>query len=486
MLLLMFVALYTSRVVINILGIDDFGTYNIIGGIVVLFSFLNNALTTASQRFFSYELGRQKGNLSEVFGSSLVCHIVVALIVIVIAETVGLWFVNTRLNIPPDRFIAAKWVYQFTILTFVLNILRIPYHSIIIAYEKMSIYAYISIIEAFFKLGMVFMLRAIPFDRLILYAALMAVVPLLCNMIYMLYCKKKFDCCKKVIVPKNSQAYKTLFSFFGWSMLGGAANVSAQQGGNILINIFHGVALNAGFGVANQASHAVSTFVNNFQLAFNPHLVKLYAQNKIEELNTLIMRTSLFSFYLIWILSLPLMLNMHFVLELWLKTVPPYAESFCMMMLIYYLIDAIQAPLFMTIYATGNIKNYQIWLSALIVMNIPISWLLLRAGYSPTSVLFTRMMINLLTAIIRTFYIRRLIPFHTKDYLINVCLRSLLVVIISALPLILIQRHVSINNLVMILVSVALTGITIWIIGLSGDERQQLKEFAYAFVSRHK
>lgn len=485
MILLMLVALYTSRVVINVLGVEDFGVYNIIGGIVVLFSFLNNAMTSATQRFFSYELGRNdEMQLKKVFNTSLVCHFFVSIIVAFLGETIGLWFVYTQLNIPPDRIMAAHWVYQLSILTFVLNVMRVPYNAIIISYERMSLYAYITIAEASFKLIAVFLLYYSPTDKLVLYAILMALVPFLCNLVYLFYCKSQFLCCKSFVLVRERAIYRKLSSFFGWSLLGGASNVGAQHGGNILINLFHGVTANAGFGVANQASHAVSTFVNNFQTAFNPQLVKLYAQGNIVELNRLMMRTSLFSFYLMWILSLPLIINMPFILQLWLKTVPPYADLFCILMLMYYLVDAIQAPLFMTIYATGSIRTYQIWLSAIIVLNIPISWLLLILGYSPVAVIAVRLILNIITSLIRTFYIKNLIAFDFRNYVVNVVGRAVLIAILSTIIIVLIKVTFAriIGEYAMVLSSFIIVCLITWFLGLVKSERENLTKLTFSIL----
>lgn len=485
MVLLMLVALYTSRVVINVLGVEDFGIYNIIGGIVVLFSFLNSAMTNATQRFFSYELGRNDNQrLNKVFNVSIICHVVVSLIVLILAETIGLWFVNTQLNIPNDRVTAAQWVYQFSILTFILNVIRVPYNAIIISYERMSLYAYITIAEASFKLLAVFILRYLSFDKLILYAILMALVTLLCNLVYFLYCKIKFECCKSFEVEKDRAIYRQLSSFFGWSLLGGASNVGAQYGGNILINIFHGVTVNAGFGVANQVSHAVSTFVNNFQMAFNPQLVKLYAQKNEKELNALIMRSALFSFYLMWVISLPLMINMPFILRLWLGTVPPYADAFCILMLLYYLVDAIQAPLFMTIYATGRIRNYQIWLSSIIILNIPLSWILLSIGYSPVVVIAVRLILNIISSIIRTFYIKKLLSFDIHTYTKSVIGRALLISALSftLAALVKITLNAFVGEFVLVIASFIIVCLMTWFIGLARAERVSLTRIILSII----
>lgn len=488
MIVLMLVTLYTSRVVIDILGVEDFGIYNIIGGIIVLLSFMKSAMTSATQRFFSFEIGKgDKNQLNKIFSVSVICHVAISAIFIFLAETIGLWFVYTQLNIPADRIAAAHWVYHFSVITFVINIILTPYHSIIIAYEKMSFYAYVSIIEAFLRLAVTFLLPLIFLDRLIMYALLLALVALLCNSAYVVYSMKRFLCCRRLAIIRNKNLYQQLMSYYGWTFLGGAANISAQQGGNILINVYNGVGANAGFGIAGQVSHAVSLFVNNFQMAFNPQLVKLYAQSNIKELNHLIMRTSLFSFYLIWVISLPLMVNLPTVLNLWLNTVPPYAENFCLLMIIYYLIDAIQAPLFMSIYATGKIRNYQIWLSIFIFLNIPVSWIFISMGFSPVSVLVVRVAINIITAIVRTAYMNYLFEFDTKSYIGQVVSRAILISTITSGIALLLKNLLGdgiIDFFILTSLLVLITAAVIWFIGMNMKERNSLRMLVLSFVKR--
>jgi O-antigen/teichoic acid export membrane protein len=291
----MLVGLYTSRVVLNILGVEDFGIYNIVGGVVVLFSFLNNAMSNATLRFLSYEIGKENTEqIKKTFKMSMTAHISIAILAFLLLETVGLWFVNTYLNIPVGRMYAANWVYQFSIFTFIVNIIRIPYNASIIAYENMSFFAYVSILEVLLKLFIVFLLFIIGFDKLISYAFLVLVVTFFVTIIFKLYCTRKFSTCHYNFFWDKDLYFK-LMSFSGWSMLSSVANIGAQQGGNIILNIFNGVIANAAYGVANQASNAIYGFVNNFQLAFKPQIIKLYAAGETGKLHVLMFRTSLFS-----------------------------------------------------------------------------------------------------------------------------------------------------------------------------------------------
>ena len=399
MLLIMAVTLYTSRVVLNVLGVEDFGIYNVVGGIVVMFSFLNGAMATSTQRFLSFSLGKNdQEQVARVFSMSMTTHISIALIVLLLAETFGLWIFYRYLNIPPERMGAAQWVYQLSVLTFCISIIRVPYNAGIIAYERMSFYAYISIVEVCLKLGMVILLQYLGSDKLILYALLMALTTGIVTFIYKLYCCKTFSVCRYHYFW-DKHLYKELISFSGWSLFGSAANVGVQQGINILLNVFFGVVTNAALGIANQVSSAVSQLVGNFQTAFNPALVKSYASGDYSYFVRLIFQTSRFSYFLLFIIALPLYLCMPFVLKVWLDIVPEYTVVFCRWMLVFVLIDAVSAPLWISVQAIGKIRSYQLLMSALIFLNIPLSWLLLRLGKDAEWVMEVRVGINLLTFI---------------------------------------------------------------------------------------
>ena len=321
MFVMMLTALFTSRIVLDVLGAADYGLNNIISGVVVLFSFLNSALLSATQRFLNFHLGRQDYKQTNVvFCMSMNTYILLSIVVVVLGETIGLWFVNTQLNIPSERMYAAQWVYQFTLIQFVINLLRVPYNASIIAYEKMNFYAYISLVEVIAKLLVVYLLYITTFDKLIFYSFLYTIVPLIVTFIYKLYCNRNFDTTKYMRIW-NKVAFKEMFSFSGWSLFGSLANLAAQQGLNILINIFYGVTVNAAAGIANQVSTNVYGFISNFQTAFQPQIVKTYAAKEIERFHKLIFQTSKFSYFLVLVLVLPILFTIDGILDIWLKEV---------------------------------------------------------------------------------------------------------------------------------------------------------------------
>lgn len=476
MFLMMFVTLYTSRIILQILGIQDFGIYNVVAGIVVLFAFINTAMASATQRFLSFALGQKDDiQVCRVFSMSLTTHIVIVLLVLFLAETVGLWIL-WNMNFPSHRLNAVFWTYQIGVLTCLLQMLRVPYNALIIAYEKMSFYAWISIFEVLLKLLIVYLLLGWDGDRLIFYSFLLFLVIFIINILYYLYSSKKFATIRYHFFW-DARLFKKLLSFSGWSLFGSLANVSATQGLNMLINIFCGVAVNAAVGIANQVMGAVGQFLGNFQTAFNPQLVKSYASGKQEEFMNLIYMTSKFSFYLMLVISIPVLINCQFLLRAWLGVVPEYAAEFSQLMILFMLIEAISGPLWVSVQATGNIKNYQLLMGGLIFLNFPISLCLLFIGYSPIFVFIVRVLLNFITMIIRIIYLRKIINLSVKDFF-NQVLKHILYVFVLAFPISVWLSSVFYGNwnnvLLNIIGSLLISLGIIYVLGLTSSERKLL------------
>lgn len=430
-ILIMIVSLYTVRVVLNTLGAEDYGIYNVVAGVVVLFSFVNNAMATATQRFLNFNLGKEDTEKTQqTYSSSLLIHIGIALIFVILAETVGLWFVNSKLNIPLERHSAAMWCYQFSIITTVFNILRVPYNAVIIAYEKMSFFAWVSIVEAVLKLLVVYLLIISPFDKLVAYVILLTLVSIIILFCYKIYCNKKFEIAhyKKV---NDYSLVKEILGFSGWSLFGATANVANQQGTNIVLNMFTNVTVNAAMGIANQVNSAVYSFVSNFQTAFNPQLVKSYAAGEKEVFDRLIVRTSKYSFMLLWFVVLPLTLNLDFILQIWLKNVPEFSVGFVKLILIYSLLDAINGPLWLAVQATGVIKKYQIIVSFLIFTNLPLSIVAFMLGANPCWILYIKIILSCVITVFRLIYLNVTQCFSVKKYIKNVLLPMIGIIVLS-------------------------------------------------------
>lgn len=427
MLFSMVVSLYTARIVINTLGIEDYGIYNVVGGVVTMFGFLSASMTSATQRFLNFELG--KGNflqLRRVFSMSLNIHFVIAIAIFVLAETIGLWFLNTQLTIPAERMLAANWVYQFSIFSFIININTVPYNAAIIAHERMTVYAYLGILEVLLKLVIVFLLQWFGNDKLTFYAFLLFAVTLFTRVLYILYSLKKFPETKYFFFW-DSDLFKTLMSFSGWNLWGNMAAVSFNQGVNILLNIFFGPPVNAARGIAYSIKGAVSGFVQNFQIALNPQIVKSFAGGDLRYMHQLIFQGAKYSFFLLFILTLPVLLETEMILKLWLKIVPDYAVIFTRLVLINILIDSVSGPLMTAAQASGKIKLYQTVVGGLLLLILPVSYLFLKLGFPPQATLYISITVSVIALYIRLLILRNLVEIKVKDFFQKVLVKSFIV-----------------------------------------------------------
>ncbi len=478
MLLMMAVSLYTSRIVLNTLGIEDFGIYNVVGGVVTMFSFLNSAMSSGTQRFLSFELGKKDFvQLGKVFSMSINIHATIAIVILILAETIGLWFLNTQLTIPAERMVAANWVYQFSILALLVTIMSVPYNATIIAHEQMNVYAYVSIIEVTLKLLIVFMLQWFGFDKLKLYAILVFGVSLLIRLIYGIYCSRNFkECAYRYSWDKT--LYYTLMSYAGWNLWGNFASVTFNQGINILLNIFFGPVVNAARGIAYQVNSAVNGFVGNFQMAMNPQIVKSYAAAELKYMHQLIFQGSKYSFFLLYFLSLPLLMETETILLMWLKIVPEYTVLFCRLVLINALIDCISGPLMTAAQASGKIKLYQSVVGGLLLIILPISYLFLKLGFPPQVTLYVSISISIAALYARLLIISPLVNLSMLNFARNVLIQILMVAIVSVIFPLIIKFSIDqklIRFLAVCFVSVLSVAITIFLFGLRNEERLFLK-----------
>lgn len=431
MILIMLVTLYSSRVILDVLGVSDYGIYNIVAGIVVLFTFINNAMSTATQRFLNFELGRNDIiAANNYFRISFIAHISIAFIILLCAETIGLWFLYERIEIPPMRQAAALWVYHLSVLTTCVRVIRIPYNACIIAYEQMSFYAYVSIFEALFKLGIVYILFFSEYDNLIYYAVLLLFAEILIFCIYAFYCIRNFPVSHYSFFWDKSLYYK-LLSFSSWTLLGSMANVAIKQGINIILNLFYGVLINAAVAIANQVSQAIYSFFANVQLAINPQIVKSYASGDNKFLMNLLFTTSKYGFFLLFMLSLPIFFYCDFILSIWLNEVPEYSDIFIKLSLAVLLLDAISAPLCISIQAIGNIRNYQIIISLIILLTLPLGYYCLYMGLPSSFVFIAHIFTNILALCFRLYYLYKKIQFPLLRYFREVVIRIFFVSIFA-------------------------------------------------------
>lgn len=475
-ILILLVSLYTVRVVLAELGAEDYGIYNVIAGAVVLFTFVNNAMASATQRFLSFSLG--KGDLEqtrEVFTAGFAIHLTIALLFVLAAETAGLWFVETKLNIPEARKSAASAVYQFTIAATVFNIIRVPYHALIIAHERMGFFAGVSVVEAALKIAVAFLLAASPVDKLSFYAFLLAAVALVILLCHAAFCMYSFDAAR-LKKPRDKKLAREMISFSGWSLFGATANMANSQGTNIVLNLFTNVTVNAAMGIANQVNAAVYSFVSNFQTAFNPQIVKSWAAGDQSGFFHLIYLTSRVSFFLLWFFALPLYLNAELILSLWLNEVPAYSVEFVRLILICSLIESLNNSLTMSVQAQGEIRIYQLIVSVLIVLNLPATWIAFMLGANPEWLLYIRIFLLLVTGLWRVFYLRKKIGLSARKFFGNVLFRCVTAGGISFAVSWYVWRRLIDNVLVQFFVSCAVSlsvsVICMLCLGFSRSERQ--------------
>lgn len=436
MLLTLLVSLYTSRIILFELGVDDYGIYNVVGGVVSMFSVISGSLSSAISRFITFELGTGNiKNLTKVFSTSITIQFALSLFIIIIAESIGVWFLNNQINLPPNRLYAANWVFQFSLLTFIINLLSIPYNACIIAHEKMSAFAYISIVEASNKLLIAFLISISPIDNLIFYAILNFIIAIIIRSIYTIYCKRNFEECNyKFSFDKNQ--FKSMFGFAGWNLLGSSSFLLKDQGVNILLNIFFGPAINAARSISLQINNAITMFIANFMTALDPQITKSYAEGRKDITHNLILKGTKFSYLLLLCISTPVLLNIDFILSFWLKEVPIYTKEFATLILVLSLIDIIYRPLLTGHLATGNIKSLQIIVGGINLLILPISYIFLKLGFAPTITVYVTIFFSIIGLFIRIHLYNKIEDFPLHQYLTKVILRIVitsLIIFISTL-----------------------------------------------------
>ena len=420
MLFTMGISLFTSRVVLQTIGVEDYGISSVVGGVISMFTFINAAMVSSTQRYLNFELVRGDANqLRSVFSTSLQIHALIALAIIVLSETVGLWFLNEKLVIPEARMTAAMWVYQCSILSCAVSIMSTPYNAVIVAHEKMSAFAYISILDVSLKLLVVYLLVVLPFDKLIILSILTLLVQLFIRYIYTLYCHRHFP--ESYFQFRfNKTLFKEMFGFAGWSFWGNLAAILYTQGLNMMLNIFFGPIVNAARGIAVQVQSAVQQFVGGFQTALNPQITKNYASNNLPQMHSLMFRSARFSFLLLFFLSLPVLMETNFILTLWLKTVPDDAVIFTQIMICISLIYTTANPCVIANQATGKVKIYQMVVGGILLLILPISYVVLKLGAPAYSVFIVHFCIESVAQFSRMYMLRNLIHLPLWQYMKNI------------------------------------------------------------------
>lgn len=479
MAVLMIIGLFTSRVVLRELGVDDFGIYNAVGGVVAMFSVLSTSLSASISRFITFYLGADdRYKPRTVFSTSVSILLIISAIILVLSEILGVWFLNVKMVIPPDRMDAARWVLQFSIVTFIIQLISVPYNASIIAHEQMSAFAWIGIFEAVSKLGIAYALSIATHDKLILYAILYAAVAMAVRIMYGTYCRRHFEECHYTRIL-DKPLFREMFSFAGWSIIGSTSGILRDHGGNLLLNLFFCPAVNAARGLAVQVNGAVMRFITGFITAINPQITKSYASGDNKYMMLLVFRGSRIATLLTMLVSFPVIFNTGYFLRLWLVEVPPYTEIFVQLVLILTLIEAFSHTLSTAVNATGNIKWYQLIIGGIQLLNLPIDYILLRMGNSPVCVYTVAIALAIACLAARIIILNRQIGLNIIQYLTDVILRVTLIGIVSAiLPY---RMHMTMPEtlpyvLAICAVSLICSSACIYIAGLTSGERTYLRE----------
>lgn len=480
MLFSMLVSLYTSRVILNTLGVEDYGIYNVVGGFVAMFSLISSSLSSASSRFLTFELGKgDKEQLKRVFSTSLLIHMALAVIILILLETVGVWFLNNRMTIPAERLNAANWVFQASIVSFILGLISVSYNASIVSHERMGVFASIGIIDVLLRLGIVLFIAYSPlvFDKLIVYSLLLVFIGVCLQCVYFWYCRKHFEECR-LHLNFDKKTWKEMSSFTGWNFIGCTAGILKDHGVNILLNVFLGPVVNAARGISTSVNATICLFAGNFMTALNPQIIKSFASGESVYTTSLVERGSRFSFYIVFILALPIFLETDFVLKLWLGEYPVHSVNFVRLALLLSMCDLLSNTLVTLQQATGRIRNYQLVVGGTLLLNFPISYLCLKSSLPPESVFIVALSVSFLCLFLRLVLLKKMVHLSIKRYLRNVCCNVFFVALCAlAIPVMVHlqmssgwERFVVVGGL-----SVLCVGISVWIVGCSSSER-------YAFM----
>lgn len=475
----MVVSLYTSRIVLNTLGVTDYGIYNVVGGIVAMFAFLNSTMASASQRYLAFDIAQDnERKLAQTFSLTFLSYVIIAVLAFLLCELIAVWFLNSQMNIPEDRMAAANWVLQCSILMFVVNIMAAPYMSLVIARERMNVYAYACIADAVIKLIAVYLLGIIHFDKLKLYSVLMLCTSSCITFFYVVYCKHSFkECVHKLYFDKKRLL--EMFSFAGWNVMGSVANILRSHGINIVLNLFFNPAVNAARGIAFQVNSAIASFSNNFYTAVRPQIIKTYASQHTDEMFNIIFFSSRLAFFLLTVISLPVLLLTDEILLIWLVVPPELASLFIQLTILNSLVEVLNFPLVNGLQACGKIRGYQVFISFAYITVLPISYILYKIGFPEETAMVVNIIVVVLCAIPRLWFCKRYIHLSIRAYLIQVMARVLLVFALSyligwSLASIAIPVGMIASTLSKFLLIAIETCVIIWLLGLTKQERTRI------------
>lgn len=471
----MLIGLYTVRVILHALGTEDYGIYNVVGGFVTMFSFITSTLVSASQRFFAYSIGRgEKELLNRYFNASLLTFLILGLVLFLLIEGIGYWFVNYKMVVPANRLNAANWVFQFAVFAFIVRIMSVPFRSMVVSHEKMIIFAIISVLDSLLILGIAFLLQSVSADKLKVYAVCMFGVAVFSTLLYIILCEKSFREDSRIRIKWEGSLMKEMIAYCGWYMFGTMALMVRSQGINMILNLFFGPVVNAARGIAYQINNAINQFVNSFYNAVRPQITKLTAVNEKEKMLSLVYSSSVISFLLMCLITVPLLVEMPFVLSHWLKEVPEYTVIFSRLVVITAMIDTLGHPLATAVNATGNIRNFQVVTGILLILNLPISYFLLKFWTYPYVAFYVSIVLSIVVQLVRFFFMKRMFGMSIVEYIREVMIKVLVVVLISFLTGYILRMYMGDStwaHLTVILLSAGMVMALSWCYGIKKSQR---------------
>ncbi len=472
MVIVMAIGLYATRFLVNGLGLIDYGIYSVVGGIIVMFSFLSQSMASASQRFFAFEIGKKESNtFRQTFHMTILVYFILAVVILILSETLGLWFLNHKMDIPEERMTAANWVYQFTVISFIISIFSIPYNAVVFAFEDMKVYATISIVEVILKFSAAFSLNYFLQDKLKLYALMLVFISFTVFLVYRIICHKKY-LSHKVKFAINGRILKELLGYSGWNLLGSSSAVINRYGIDLLLNVFFGPLVNAARSIALQLSAAINQIALSFFNAVRPQITKKYAAGSLNEMSSLVILSSKLSFFLVFLVVQPVLFNTEFILLKWIKNIPEFTVIFTRLAALNVLVDVISIPLLASIQATGNIKKYQILIGGTLLLKLPVSYIFLKLGYEPQVTIIVSIFVSFVALILRMFIVFPIVKFSIRNYIQRTLLPVTLVVIFaSVIPLLFYYLHGGLSW-IGIAVSIISSVLAILFVGFNSKERK--------------
>lgn len=456
--IILIINLYTSRVVLEALGVDDYGIYNLVGGVVGMFSMIGSSLNAASQRFITFALGKGDFiNLKNIFSTCVTLHIILGIILIILLESIGMWMLNSELNIPAERLEVAKWVFQFSLLTFFINLISVPYNAVIIAHEKMTAFACISVVDAILKLGIALLLTIGEFDKLFVYSLLHFIVAFIIRCIYTIYSHRNFSETNNLIFRVEKNTFKKMFAFSSWNLIGSSALVLRNQGVDVVLNMFFDVVVNAAKGIAYQVQGAIQLFIGNFTTAINPQLTAAIAQNNYDRASNLIFHGARISFFMMMIVAVPFIICANDILRIWLIDPPEYSTIFVQLTIIIVLCDTLSRFLKNAILAYGDIRNFQILAGGIKLLSLPITYFILKLGGSPYTGFLVNISIEFCALALELYFVNKFFRFNIKRYVTKAVIPCWTTFAFSLLAASLFSRYISDNRIILLFVSVLIS-----------------------------